>query len=862
MRSIFTIIIVFFLLSGNIFAKKVDVAEAKKVAINFIQQLDQLSKKSARIELVYTCQAKPSPFAMEKTEETAYYYIFNFTDSDGFIIISADDAAVPVLGYSTEKNFRQENQADAFMKWMDKYKREIQEIISKQMEPGLEIETQWNRLKSGFPLQTDKNVQVVNPLLTTTWDQMQYYHDLCPYDNDYNENVATGCVATAMAQIMKFHNYPQNGAGYHTYNHSKYGSLSANFGAQTYNWSSMPNNVTSTNNAVATLMYHVGVSLDMNYGPADEGGSSTNSLDVVANALKEYFSYNSSTQFVMRESYSDGNWISLLKNELTNSRPIEYAGIGQGGGHAFVCDGFDANDYFHFNWGWSGYYDGYFHIDQLNPGTGGTGAGASNYNQYQQIVYGIQPESTGGGGGTPPGEGSPLSLYSSITISPNPVPFFGAFSVTVAVANASGASYTGDLTAAIFNADGANVGLVETFTNQTFQDNYYYNVEFTTDGLPVTPGVYTLSLYSRRSGEEWAAVKNGSYNNNVSFTISGPENSIQMYSTVTLNPNPIVQGQALSVSANLANFGSFYTGTVSADLYTSQGEYVEVIEELSAEFQGNYWYTTTFESSNIDVEPGTYIIAFWEKASGGDWQLIGSTNENPNPITVKVVAPGLQADAYENNDTEAYAFSFNASNGGSLPTTGSNLHVGTDYDYYEYDLDPNYKYEVNARVHDSYNSGNGQSYTTDVIFSYNKGTGAGEGYDDICPSGFILNGESSIKFFVAPYFAGQTGTYLLDVNIVKKGPAGISDLEASKFIEIYPNPASDYLHIEISEDARVEILEGQVYNAYGQVVYSLNQSEIQSPSFDMDISSLESGTYFLHLNYANGTMTRKFNVLK
>ena len=865
MRSFFTSLLIFLFLSGHLFAKKVEVEEAKTAAQSFVSHLDQVDKSNFSLQLVYTAGELSSPFMGIREVETPYYYVFNISNDNGYVIISADDAVAPILAYSTQKAYSKENQPDAFVKWMNKYRREIKDVIENKYPAGAEIQMQWDRLKNGLTLKAEKNTQVVNPLVTTTWDQMQYYHDLCPYDNDYNERVATGCVATAMAQVMKYHNHPQNGEGYHTYNHSKYGSLSANFGAETYNWSSMPANVNSTNNAVATLMYHCGVSLEMNYGPADEGGSSTNSLDVVANALKSYFSYSSSTQFTMRENYSDSDWKNLLKNELNNNRPMEYAGVGQGGGHAFVCDGYDANDYFHFNWGWSGYYDGYFHMDQLNPGTGGTGAGAGNYNQYQQIVYGIEPEEGSGGGGgggaTPPGEGSPLMLYSSVVVNPSPINFFSAFSVTVDIANASGSDFTGDLTAAIFNADGANVAVVEILDSQTLENNYYYTKTFSTEGLPVTPGTYTINIYSKGSGEEWGIVKDGNYNNNVSVTINGPENSIQMYSTVTMNPNPIIQGQSLTVSADIANYGGNYIGTVSADLYTAQGEYVQVIEELNTELSGNSWATGTFETSNVDVEPGTYIIAFWEKASGGDWQLMGSTNEFPNPITVKIVAPEIQPDPYENNDTEANAFQVNASDGGHFLTNESNTHVGTDYDYYQFNLDANYKYQISARVHDSYNSGNGNTYTNDVVFSYNEGNGAGEGYDTEA-STFIVNGKSNIKFFVSPYFVGQTGTYLLDVNITKKGPAGIEEMLVRDGFNFYPNPASERLYLEVEKFEDLHIQDATIYNSFGQIVHTVDLTELSSNLTSIDISHLENGMYFIVVKDQGGTINHKFQVIR
>ena len=154
-----------------------------------------------------------------------------------------------------------------------------------------------------------------------------------------------------MAQIMKFWNYPETGSGFHSYNHPAYGTLSANFGSTTYQWSLMPNVVSSSNSAVATLMYHCGVSVNMVYDIAAKGGSSAQTLDVAA-ALKTYFGYSSTVEGKYRKDYTDAQWIDLLKTELNAGRPVQYAGTGSSGGHSFVCDGYNSNDFFHMNWGW------------------------------------------------------------------------------------------------------------------------------------------------------------------------------------------------------------------------------------------------------------------------------------------------------------------------------------------------------------------------------------------------------------------------------------------------------------------------------------------------------------------------------
>jgi hypothetical protein len=286
-----------------------------------------------------------------------------------------------------------------------------------------------------------------------------------------------------MAQVMKFWNYPTTGTGFHSYNHSTYGTLSANFGSTTYNWTNMPNQLTSAStstqrSAVATLMYHCGVSVDMNYGVASEGGSSAyviSSASAVTHcteyALKTYFGYKSTLQGIKKANYTNTNWINILKTELNAGRPMVYAGFGDGG-HCFVCDGYDNNNFFHFNWGWGGSYDGYFTLDALNPGSGGIGGGSYSYNDGQQAVIGIEPAS----GGTTP-QSIDLRLYSNLNMSTTQVWFTNAFSLTVDIGNFGSSNFSGQLGAAIFNSEYNFVDFMAINTS-SIQTGYYNTITF------------------------------------------------------------------------------------------------------------------------------------------------------------------------------------------------------------------------------------------------------------------------------------------------------------------------------------------------------------------------------------------------
>ena len=347
---------------GSIFAvssSPVDTTLAKTVAVNFyIQNLPPQSVSLMNNINAYMAYTKVA-------NNTDIFYVYNISNNNGWVMVAADNAINPILAYAQEGSYSSMDQPPAFVDWINSYKDAILYVKQNNIVANTLVSNKWNRL-----INNTGNLKVlltsVSPLLSTTWNQGCYYNALCPADaGGPCSHVYTGCVATALAQIMKYWNYPVTGTGSHSYTDPTYGTQSANFGATTYNWGSMPNNVTSANSAVATLMYHCGVSVDMEYGIS---GSAANTSDVPY-ALINYFGYQNTATYVCRSSYSDNDWINLLKSELDQSRPVQYRGSGPDGGHSFVCDGYDNNSYFHFNWGWGGSSDGYFAIGDLTPGS-------------------------------------------------------------------------------------------------------------------------------------------------------------------------------------------------------------------------------------------------------------------------------------------------------------------------------------------------------------------------------------------------------------------------------------------------------------------------------------------------------------
>lgn len=408
----------FILFSLSLFGEKISIEKAKTAAINFLENQSNTQFKSAlAINLTLVPEILPIiTFSKKHTikndkVENPYYFIFNVNDNDGFVIISGDDATLPVLGYSYQGKIEIGNLPPAFIKWIEGYNKEIRITREKNIVQSDYVKNKWLELQTDKKFKNSNDINGVDPLITTKWNQSPYYNDMCPRKYFWSERAVTGCVATAMAQIMKYHNHPYQGTGFHKYDHSNnivtYGTLSANFGATIYDWVNMSNflysgSTSSQKDAVSELMFHCGVSIDMDYHCTSDNQSAASTKEV-ANALVNYFQYDVGIEYVsMVDYYFDygddflGEWIITLKNEINDNRPMQYRGSSQeGGGHSFVCDGYDNEDRFHFNFGWSGTADGFYLLSSLVPTETGTGAGLGEYTYGQSAIIGNKPYMNG-----------------------------------------------------------------------------------------------------------------------------------------------------------------------------------------------------------------------------------------------------------------------------------------------------------------------------------------------------------------------------------------------------------------------------------------------------------------------------------
>lgn len=264
----------------------------------------------------------------------------------GFVIVSNDDRNTSYVGYSDNPI---DLNSPSFNWYLEMANAALKEKASHE------------RIDNKIPIE---------PLMTTTWGQETPFNDMCPTDRD-NANIKypTGCVATAMAQVMFYHQYPEEGTGKVIYSFQDR-ILEADFSNTHYNWAAMLPAYTKDNYseesaaAVATLMYHCGASIKMQY---NTGGSGAYTYDA-ATALRQNFDYHKNLQIHYRDYYSTKEWMNLIYNELLSGRPLIYSGVDEKkGGHCFVLDGYDTNNMVHVNWGWDSKNDGYYDIALLNP---------------------------------------------------------------------------------------------------------------------------------------------------------------------------------------------------------------------------------------------------------------------------------------------------------------------------------------------------------------------------------------------------------------------------------------------------------------------------------------------------------------
>lgn len=331
-----------------------------------------LGKKIQSPELVMT--------GNDNGGDPAYYV---FCNQAGTLFVSADDVAIPLLGYSESSEFDPQNMPPQLKWWLEQYAKEI-DYASQLVINGSVVKSQISTQATATA-----SMPAIYPMLSTTWDQSSPYNKYCPTYNGVR--TVTGCVATSMAQVMNYHQWPQSQVQSISYTWNNQPLTSP---VSTIDWSNMRNSylrsyTTAEANAVARLMQLAGYSVGMQYNTAANGGSGARSENI-RDALVKKFGYDVGADYARRDFYDTEEWAELIYDNLANYGPVIYDGTGSEGGHSFVCDGYDGRGMFHMNWGWSGTSDGYFALSALDPDALGAGGGAGGFNYYQGAVIGVQ----------------------------------------------------------------------------------------------------------------------------------------------------------------------------------------------------------------------------------------------------------------------------------------------------------------------------------------------------------------------------------------------------------------------------------------------------------------------------------------
>lgn len=336
-------------------AHPVSVSQAKYVGQQFVQANFDQARQGSELTLVYTGVS---------TRDEACFYVFN-VGTTGFVIVSADDFYRPIVAYSKEGCFDAQNINPEFGFMLNKVIAGREGRRTGQAAP--KVAAEWQMVTNTGKLISRYGNRAEFFLCTTRWNQDYPYNYFCPQaTGGPGGRTYAGCVATAMSQVMKYWDHPMQGTGSHSYYCPGFGTLSANFGNTTYEWAKMPNVLTSNSpqpeiDAVGTLMYHCGISVDMGYAIDGSGAFSTD----VPNSIRQYFSYSNMAVYQSRDNFSYSAWADKLVESFDMGWPIYYSGHSSEGGHAFVCDGYNEEGMFHFNWGWGGSGDNFFDFDEI-----------------------------------------------------------------------------------------------------------------------------------------------------------------------------------------------------------------------------------------------------------------------------------------------------------------------------------------------------------------------------------------------------------------------------------------------------------------------------------------------------------------
>ncbi len=859
----------------SLFAAPVSQEAAQKVALSYYKHYN----------------AKTSDYAISSVFVNNYdglttFYVFKF-QSGGFVIISADDAVIPVLGYSECGYFDENNMPPNESAWLENYSKEIEYIVINNID-NKETVKQWNDTRNGI----FNNLKLsVNPLCATTWDQDSPYNQSCP------SNTYAGCVATAMAQVMKKWNYPATGSGSHSYTTATNGyTCSANFGATNYDWTNMLNSYSGGSTsaqkaAVATLIYHCGVSVNMDY---DASGSGAYTWDVQT-SLINFFNYSPSAEVQFKDYFTSTNWSNMLKAELDEGRPVLYSGDDGSAGHAFVCDGYNISGLFHFNWGWSGSANGYFSIGSLNP------IGYS-FNQNNMAVVRIipplgQPVADFTADNTIPPVGSnvnftdlsannPTSWYwtfeggsPSTSTAQNPTNITystaGLYQVTLTVSNASGSDTK--IKVQYINVGGVPSAWIKQNTGLSNSSGGISSISIVNpyvvwaseiDETGSTTSFLQGFTRTENGGVTWTS-GTITFTGSTSFGIANLCALSDLVCYAAMYPGSAanggyvaktVDGGATWSIANSPNYSSSWlnlvhffdanngvamgdpSGTDYIIFTTSNGgtSWTQVsTTSLPNCTSGETGITTMYDTYQNNIWFGTSKGRVYHSTDKGLTWTVATTGLGSSAVVMPVFKDALYGIAVgTSNSTGAYIGMKKTTDGGATWTT----------------ITPTGYYVKNPNI--DFVPGTTSMWVDGAAY---PGSGSSYSIND-CASFLDIDTASTVQYTCVQFLDANTG-WAGTLNesstvggIYKWNPSilvGTNDiLQKWDNISIFPNPASTELHVIISEivSGSYEIT---LYNLQGQPLYTVNANDSETI---FDISQLPAGIYCIKI-LGNGICT-------
>ena len=635
-------------------AGSVSEAEARQKVQTFLQQRGKKTS-SQRVKLMKKGRRIGAPAS------SVGYYLFNLGETDGFVIVSGDDRTTAILGYADSGSIHEDDMPDGLRYLLEGYEEQMANIPE----------------SAGVPVHRSSNA-AIGPLIQTKWNQGNPYNYLCPLIT--GKHAVTGCVATSFAQLMYYHKYPTESCApipaYSTNTQDKDGKkITLDVPAlpvTTFDWDNMIDDYNPINPetgkkyvggtdaqqaAVATLMQYCGSSIEMMYGL----GTSSAYNEAIPFALKTYFGYDGGVSHAYRKNYSYAGWVDLIYNELAASRPVILGGQAAGGGHSFICDGYDTNDhagadgdYFHMNWGWGGSSDGYFLLSVLQPWEQGIGGSSTldGFSFGQDVVYGIQPPVGGNADYCMSLEGlhlggSDATLSSKTYSRTSSTDDFTGISIYYDVWNYYYGSNSFDVALQLQDASG---NVVQTFdTHETdamaWNDNYSATPVVSIPST-VADGTYYIKVMSRLHGDgSWQECYDGNAYK-MTATISG--NELTMTVPIPGNVPPLSvdfqvtgnlrYGSEQAVTATITGSGAgVYNGDVVLRVNGTavMGKVVNIAAGESLDLQFSF----------IPSKAGCNTLTLWSKRSGGS-QISGSMSVD---ITLPLSNNGDNSEAIAQN---------------------------------------------------------------------------------------------------------------------------------------------------------------------------------------------------------------------